>query len=383
MNKTTRYLIVALSLIIAGLIIWRFSNIFVYIILAFVISMVGTPLVDLLQKIHIKKFHLPRWLCSLLTLFFIWTLIFSFFRIFVPLLGNELQYFKNVEVETVVASLDEPLAKLEDFAERFNLLGDETLTVEGDETLTVEGDETQIVKGWATEAFTSVISVEKITNVFSGLVGTIASIYIAFVAISCISFFFMKEAKLFENAVVAFFPEDKVENASNAISTISRLLKRYFIGVSLQITGIIILNTAGLSIVGLEFNHAITIALFSGILNVVPYVGPLIALGLGLIIGTAVSIPMDFSTELLPLLIFIVIAMEFTQVIDNVVFQPLIFGTSVKAHPLEIFIVILSAGTLAGVVGMIVAIPSYTVLRVIGKEFFSQIKFVRKLTEKM
>ncbi len=367
MNKTTRYIIVAISLIIAGLIIWRFSNIFVYITLAFVISMVGTPLVDLIQKIHIKKFHLPRWLCSLFTLFFIWTLIFSFFRIFVPLLGNELQYFKNVEVETVVASLDEPFSKLDDFAESFNLLEDET----------------QTVKEWATEAFTSVISVDKITKAFSDLVGTIGSIFIAFVAISFISFFFMKEAKLFENAVVAFFPEDKVENASNAISTISRLLKRYFIGVSLQITGIIILNTAGLSIVGLEFSHAITIALFSGILNVVPYVGPLIGLGLGLIIGTAVSIPMDFSTELLPLLIFIVIAMEFTQVIDNVVFQPLIFGTSVKAHPLEIFIVILSAASLAGVVGMIVAIPSYTVLRVIGKEFFSQVKFVRKLTEKM
>ena len=60
MDKTTRYIVVAVTLVIAGLIIWKFSNIFVYIILAFVISMVGTPLVDLLQKLHIKKFHLPR-----------------------------------------------------------------------------------------------------------------------------------------------------------------------------------------------------------------------------------------------------------------------------------------------------------------------------------
>ncbi len=367
MNKTTRYIIVAFTLILAGLVIWRFSSIFVYIIVAFVISMIGTPLVNLLEKIHIRKYRLPRWLSSLFTLFFLWMLMFVFFRIFAPLLANELQYFSNVDVQTVMSSLDEPFSQLEEFVARYNLLGEETQTIEG----------------WATETFTSVISVEKVTDLFSNLVGTVGNIFIAFMAISFISFFFMKEAQLFENAVVAFFPEDKETNVGNAISTISRLLKRYFIGIFLQITGIILLNTAGLSIVGLEFNHAVTIALFSGIFNVVPYVGPLIGLFLGLIIGTAVSIPMDFNTQLVPLLIYITIAMEFTQVIDNVVFQPLIFSKSVRAHPLEIFIVILMAATIGGVVGMIVAIPSYTVLRVIGKEFFGQIKFVRKLTERM
>lgn len=366
MNKTTRYIIVAISLLIAGLIIWRFSNIFVYIIAAFVISMIGTPLVDLIQKFHIRKFHLPRWLSSLLTLFFLWFLMYTFFRIFIPLLANELQYFSNLDVEAVFAGLEEPFVRLEVFVAKFNLLGD-----------------AQTMEGWATETFTSVISVDKITEMFENLIGTIGNIFIAFVAISFISFFFMKEAKLFENTVVAIFPEDKETNVRNTINTISRLLKRYFIGITLQITGIILINTAGLSIVGLEFNHAVTIALFSGILNVVPYLGPFIGIVFGLVVGVAVSIPMDFSTELLPLMIFIFIAMEFTQIIDNVVFQPLIFGTSVKAHPLEIFLVILAAATLAGVVGMIVAVPAYTVLRVIGKEFFSQIKFVRKLTERL
>ena len=54
-----------------------------------------------------------------------------------------------------------------------------------------------------------------------------------------------------------------------------------------------------------------------------------------------------------------------------------------KAHPLEIFIVILIAGSLAGIVGMLLAIPSYTVLRVFAKEFFSQFRLVQKLTEKI
>jgi len=75
-----------------------------------------------------------------------------------------------------------------------------------------------------------------------------------------------------------------------------------------------------------------------------------------------------------------VIVIIITQTIDNVVFQPFIFASSVNAHPLEIFIVILAAGSFAGVAGMILAIPSYTVLRVIGKEFFNNFKTIKKLT---
>jgi predicted PurR-regulated permease PerM len=91
--------------------------------------------------------------------------------------------------------------------------------------------------------------------------------------------------------------------------------------------------------------------------------------------------PMDVSRELLPLVLFIFIAMEITKVIDNVVFQPQIFSRSVKSHPLEIFIVILIAATIGGVIGMLIAIPAYTVLRVIAKEFFNQNKLVQKITE--
>ena len=68
------------------------------------------------------------------------------------------------------------------------------------------------------------------------------------------------------------------------------------------------------------------------------------------------------------------------QLIDNFVFQPLIFSNSVKAHPLEIFIVIFSAGLLFGITAMLVAIPFYTIFRVMAKEFLHDFKFVQKLT---
>ncbi len=72
-----------------------------------------------------------------------------------------------------------------------------------------------------------------------------------------------------------------------------------------------------------------------------------------------------------------------TQLIDNLVFQPFIFGKSVYAHPIEILIVIMMAGSLAGITGMILAIPAYTVLRVFAKEFFNNFRVVQKLTEKI
>ena len=69
------------------------------------------------------------------------------------------------------------------------------------------------------------------------------------------------------------------------------------------------------------------------------------------------------------------------QMIDNFVLQPTIFSKSVKAHPLEIFLVILSAGSLGGIVGMILAIPLYSFLRIVAKEFFNGYKVVQGLTK--
>jgi predicted PurR-regulated permease PerM len=141
-----------------------------------------------------------------------------------------------------------------------------------------------------------------------------------------------------------------------------------------------ILIAIGLSVVGLKVSHAVTIALIAAVLNVIPYVGPFIGSLMAVAIGTAVSMPMDVATGLVPRIIYILIVMETTKVIDNVIFQPQIFSRSVKAHPLEIFLVILIAATIGGVLGMLIAIPAYTVLRVIGKEFFNQSKFVQRIT---
>ena len=143
------------------------------------------------------------------------------------------------------------------------------------------------------------------------------------------------------------------------------------------------LNTIGLCVVGMNFSNAIVIGLVSGVLNVIPYIGPLIGIVFGMVVGLVLNIDLPFYTDVLPLLFYMALAMLFTQLVDNVVFQPFIYGNSVHAHPLEIFLVILMAGSMAGIPGMILAIPSYTVLRVILREFFNKYKLVKKLTQSL
>jgi len=104
---------------------------------------------------------------------------------------------------------------------------------------------------------------------------------------------------------------------------------------------------------------------------------------LGVVIGVTAQLSYGLYGDLFMVIVKILGTFIGANLIDNMVLQPLIYSSSVKAHPLEIFLVILLAGSLAGIPGMILAIPTYTVVRIIAKEFLSQLRIVQKLTERM
>jgi len=89
----------------------------------------------------------------------------------------------------------------------------------------------------------------------------------------------------------------------------------------------------------------------------------------------------SFSEVILPKTSYVMIGFVVAQLVDNFVSQPIIFSKSVKSHPLEIFLIIIIAGILFGIAGMIVAVPAYTAIKVILKEFLSEYKIVNKLTK--
>jgi predicted PurR-regulated permease PerM len=175
-------------------------------------------------------------------------------------------------------------------------------------------------------------------------------------------------------------PDKYTDNVTRALYSIKNLLTRYFIGVLIQCTTIMILIDIGMTIVGIDFQQALVMGLILGILNVIPYVGPWIGLFIAIIMGVASHIDQDFSTVVVPLVYYMILVEVIIHTIDNVINQPLIFSNSVRAHPLEIFIVVLAAGFAAGIPGMILGIPTYTVIRVFAREFFYNFKAVQKLT---
>ncbi len=365
MKSTGKYIIAGIGLIIFLVIVWYFKNIVAYILVSAVFSLIGRPLVDLLERIRIRRFHFPKALAALITLIVLWGFFITFFSVFVPLIINQMQELSTIDGKQIMASLEEPINKAEEFIRGYNIgLAQETTLEEH-----------------ITSKLVTLLSFSMVSKILGSAASLLGNILVALFSISFITFFFLKDERLFVNGVILLVPTKHEEGTHHAMSSIKRLLMRYFIGIFLQITCIIILVTIGLTIVGLGFDKALIIGLIVGLFNVIPYLGPYIGAFLGLLLGIANNLGMEFYSQLLPMLGYMMIVFITVQIIDNVLFQPLIYGTSVMAHPLEIFIVILAAGYLAGVVGMFLAIPFYTVLRVIAKEFFNQYKLIKKLTE--
>jgi predicted PurR-regulated permease PerM len=362
-----RSLLIFAGLILLGLLVWRFSSIVAYILIASVLSLITRPLVRLLGRIRIGSWHIPVSIRALVVLFFIWTVFFSFFRIFIPVVAIEAQELSNVDTAQIIEAFENPIQRLEDWRQKMNLGGDGVSTL---------NEELQ-------QGLASVLNITAITDLITSVASILGSLTVALFSISFITFFLLREDKLISSYIVTIVPEKKEEAFRHALESIKHLLRRYFVGILLQMTGILTMVTLGLTIVGVGFRLGLVIGLMAAVLNIIPYLGPWIGAALGVILGVAANLELDFATQLLPLIGYISVVFVITQLTDNLVFQPVIFGTSVYAHPIEIFIVILMAGSLAGIVGMILAIPTYTVIRVFAKEFFNNFRVVRKLTEKI
>ena len=365
MNGKGKYLIAAIGLLFLVTIFWYFSAILAYIGMAVVLSFIGRPIVDFLNKVTIKGRKIPLSLSAGLTLGLLWFVMIVFFRTFIPMIVEEAKQLSNIDVQSAVHSLDEPIKNLEAFVSKYSTDGDFK------------------VQAVITENLSSVLQFSDISSIFGSLAGTVGGLFIALFSISFITFFFLKDSSLFIDSLVLFVPEKSEEGVRHVLDSIKNLLMRYFVGLFFEVILVGTMVTVGLTIVGVGFSHAVVIGLFAGLINVIPYIGPIIGTLFGLIIGIATNLDADFYTQVVPLLGYTALVFLIVQMIDNILFQPLIYSNSVNAHPLEIFLVILFAGSMAGILGMMLAIPAYTIFRVIAKEFFNKYRFVRKLTEKI
>lgn len=367
-EKLAKYILVAAgAAIILGL-CWLFRSVITYILAAVVVSLIAKPLVNMLKKIKIKGKHAPDWFLAAFSLIFVLACFFTLAYIVVPVAGSIIKNISLGSIESSLRNISGPLADLNAFlTQSFPRLG---------ENFRIE---VAIVQ-----------EMQKLFSMtqFSSWIGSAASFFtslaIGLFSVVFIGFFFIKDDGLFTEIVCAMVPDKHEKTTEKAISDIGHLLSRYFIGVLLEVLGVALINFLGLSLIArLGVNAALGIAFITGIFNIIPYVGPLmggvIGTTLGLILKYSSATPIGLDVSFWAFTVILIAIFCFTQLVDNFVYQPLIYSTSIKAKPLEIFIVLLIVGHIGGPLAMIIAIPSYTVVRVIAFRFFGHVKAIKRL----
>lgn len=367
-DRLAKYILIAAGICLLGLLCWTFRNIIGYILIAVVVSLIAKPVMGLLKKPSIRGRKIPNWLAAAVSLIIVIGAILTLLFLIIPLVSSIVKDVSMANIEQTAKSIAAPLSDLNVYLrESFPKLGNDFRL--------------EVVIGQ---------QVQKLFNVsaFSSLIGSAASVLTSFAigifSVVFIGFFFIKDDGLFTKIVCALVPDKYEKTTEKAIDDIEHLLSRYFIGVIIEVIGVALINFIGLWLVArLGINAALGIAFMTGIFNVIPYVGPLLGGALGTILGLTIkyssAVPVGLDISFLGFTAVLIAIFCFTQLIDNFLYQPLIYSTSIKSKPLEIFIVLLIVGNIGGPLAMIIAIPIYTVFRVIAFRFFGHKKAIKSL----
>ena len=367
-DKLAKYILIAAGIGIIGALCWYFRSVLIYIMAAVVVSLVAKPVMGGLQKIRIKGRKAPDWFLAALSLTIVLGLLLAVLTLIVPIVSGIVKGISLSSIESAAGQIAVPLGNLNEFLRNsFPQLG---------ENFRIEMVLIQELQ--------KLFDVSIISSVIGSATSLLTSFGIGLFSVVFIGFFFIKDDGLFTKIVCALVPDKHEKTTEKAISDIGYLLSRYFIGVLIEIAGVALVNFVGLMFIArLGFNAAIGIAFLTGITNIIPYVGPLMGGVMGTILGLVIkyssATPIGLDVNFWIFTGILIAIFCFAQLMDNFLYQPVIYSTSIKSKPLEIFIVLLIVGHMGGPLAMIVAIPCYTVVRVIAFRFFRHIKAIRRL----
>ena len=335
-------------------VLYLIQSVLIYLVVAFILTLIGNPILDFFKS----KLKFNHTFATIATLSVYLLIIIGLVLLFVPLIisqGESLSLLNTAEIEKNIVQLIDKIAA---YLDNHNI------------------DSKRVFK----EAnLGSKLDFGFIPDLFNNVINALSSFGIGLASVLFITFFFLKDRLNFIIGAKELIPDSQEEKILNSLHKINHLLSRYFIGLLIQLFIVFILYLIVLLIFGVQ--NAIVIAFLCAILNIVPYIGPLIASFVAALLTMLSNLGGDFQTQMLPMTIYVMIGFWIVQLIDNNVSSPIIFSKSVSSHPLEIFLVVLIAGFLFGIMGMIVAIPVYTILKVFGKEFFPENTIIKLLTK--
>lgn len=358
-NRNALYLVGAILL---GAIIYYFSDIVTYVLIAWVLSMLGRPMVVFFQKkFKVGQYRMGSTVAALLTILVFYITIAGIILMFVPTIVAQARNLAAVDYRALGEKLRAPFAEFDLQLHQIGMLSQ-------DESLATKTQD--VLSNWFKPTL--------VGDFVGSFLGVAGNLLVTIVSVSFILFFFLKESTLFIDMINSLVPTDQERKARTAVQESSEMLTRYLRGLLVQILAFATMTTVLLWILGVQ--NALLIGAFGGIFNVVPYIGPILGMIFGLFITISSNIEIEFAL-MVPMLLKVAAVFVVVQMADNNLVGPLIMSKSVQAHPLEIFIITLAAAKIGGVVGMVIGIPVYTVLRVIARQFFSHFKIVQRLTD--
>lgn len=334
------------GILIVALLAWYFANLFVYICVSIVITIVGRPMVRRLSVIKIKNRKIGDTLGAVATILVMLSAIAAFFIFLAPLIVKQANLISNIDTQLLSNYYQGFITDLNNYLFEMGI-------IKSDENVLV------IVQN----QLSGLVSFDFISVAIEKLVTATGSLFMAFSIILFLSFFFLREPQLIRNFVLWITPKTHQSNALNIMYNSRSLLSRYFVGLMIELVTMMVLISSTLAILGI--NNALLIGFLGGLMNIIPYIGPLIGAAVGTLMGIIYVLAMGYYGDLFYNIVSILGVFVFANMIDNFLLQPIIYSKSVRAHPIEIFLVIIMAGNLAGILGMVAAIPVYTIIKVI------------------
>lgn len=370
-ERLAAYVTTLITITIVAAVCWFLRDVLAFVVVAALVALLAAPAFRMFRKISVKGHHMPSWLSALLSLITVLAVVLALFFGILPLVRDISRDISVASVSNMALVVRAPLTD-------FNAWVVSTFPRVGSDFK---------IESVVLEQLQNIFGFSTLSSVVGSVTSFVAKLGVGLFAVIFISFFFIKEPGMVSNIVVAFVPDEYEEKVRESLGKIGNLVSRYFVGLSVEVLGVALVNFLGMLLIArMGFKYSLGIAFMTGLLNIIPYIGPLIGgvigVSLCLIIKYVCVTSFGLSIGLVPFMLVLIAIFVVTQWIDNYLFQPLIYSNSVNVHPLEIFIVFLIAGKIGGMTGMLVAIPAYTVIREVAGQFMSDIKAVRLLTSK-
>lgn len=330
LDRVIRFIIGLTAATVTLLILYNYSNLVVFLVLAMILSYILDPFANRLQAAGMNRtLGITLILATvILILVFISTSV-------IPIIANQMA---ELTAQLSIENIRQIVIQIENqFTNQFEFIPPGFL----EENVTL--------------AMNELFNVNQISSVVSNALGIFTSIFSAVLVVPFAAFFFLKDGSKIRRDLLRLVPNKYFETTLTVIDKIEQRLSLYFRSVLLQSILVALSSWATLSVAGLDNSMSVGIAV--GLANTIPYFGPI----LGYFLSIIVSI---IETGNFSLVAACILAILIVQLLDNLLFQPMLFSRSADMHPVAILFIILIGAETAGILGMLIAIPIATVIKI-------------------